>query len=340
MNNNILRCWLPFLLSALLQFSVAGLSFADEAAQLVTETILDKSTPSDSTPPESTPAPPNWLDDSHAYVSNSTDQLAGWIDSFFYVPRADFESAYTSLRLTFENEWEENKGNDANIKLRGKVFLPQINKRLSLVFTDAEGDEADEERGITALDNGNKSTQVGFQYKAKEKPYSRTDYRVGLRSSGKIKAEARYRYTVPTTGKYINRFTESLHFVDGEGFGVRSRYELDRSLDQDRLLRWGNNLKFAEDSNGVEWSTQLMLGKRLNDKSAISYFIGTKGETRPEYLTTAYGFGLRYRKSFYRPWLFYELEPAYSWQRELVTDDREGGMLFSARLEVLLERLR
>lgn len=283
----------------------------------------------------------SWLDKSHAYASRSTDTLANWIDNFFGVPRADLEAASTSLRLLIENEWEEGEGNDDNVRLRGKVHLPRINKRLSLIFTDDEdGDSEQVDPGISAVTGKKENTKVGLQYNLQDKKRSRLDFSLGIRSSLRGKANIRYRYEVPWSERLTNRFTETLYFIDGEGFGVRSRYELDRVIDKNRLLRWANNAKFSEDTDGVNWSTRLLLGERLNNKTAVSYFVWTGGKTRPDYLTTSYGFGLRYRREFLRPWLFYELEPAYAWKREEVEDSREGVALFTARIEINLERLR
>lgn len=282
----------------------------------------------------------SWLDKSHAYASQSTDTLANWIDNFFGAPQSDLESAYSSLRLSFENEWKESEGNDSNVRLRGKVHLPRIDKRLSLIFTDSEdGDSNKVDTGISAVTGKKENTKVGLQYNIQDKKRSRLDFSVGLRSSFKGKANIRYRYEVPWGERFTHRITEMLYFVDGEGFGVRSRYELDRTLNKNRLLRWTNNLKFSEDTDGVAWSTRLLMGERLNEKSAVSYFVWTGGKTRPDYLTTSYGLGMRYRRTFYRPWLFYELEPAYAWEREELINNRQGVAILTARIEIKLERL-
>jgi hypothetical protein len=282
----------------------------------------------------------NWLDSSHRYVHNSTDQLAGWIDQFFGVPRTDLESAHSSLRLILENNWQEGEGNSDTVRLRGKIHLPRVNERLSLLFEDEEGanSQTDSSSGISALNDNNDRTDVGLSYKAWEHLQSRVDIKVGLRSSGKGKVKARYRFESPWGENYTNRFIETLSFIDGEGFGSHSRYELDRRIDDHRLIRWSNNLTFAEESQGVEWSTRLLLGDRLNEKTAISYFVWTSGETRPAYLTTSYGLGARYRQSIIRPWIFYELEPGYAWLREESEDQRDGRITFSVRLEMLFER--
>ncbi|ARN74604.1 hypothetical protein [Oceanicoccus sagamiensis] len=289
---------------------------------------------------EEQPIPSTWVDSAHSYTYESVDRLAGWMDSFFGVPRADLESAYSSLRINVENEWEEGNGTDEKIKLRGKVHLPRLNKRLSLVFTDENDEELDIDSGVSSINDDNDNTKVGLQYNLREKSNSRVDFGVGLKSSVKGKANVRYRYDLPWGDKYLNRFTETLYFVDTEGFGLRSRYELDRKLDDDRLVRWSNNARFAEEIDGVHWVTRLTLAERLSKKEALSRYVWIAGETRPEYLTTAYGLGMRYRRNIYRPWLFMELEPAYAWKRKKYEDRREGVVLFTLRFEVLIERLR
>lgn len=282
----------------------------------------------------------SWLDSSHSYVHTSTDQLAGWIDQFFGVARADRESAHSSLRLRLESGWLEGEGLDDKVSLRGKVDLPRIDERLSLLFEDEEGGDSQSDNDISAIRNNNQNTDIGLSYKALDHLRSRVDFSVGLRSSGKAKLKARYRFESPWGDNYINRFIETLYFIDGEGFGTRTRYELDHIIGAGELIRWANEAKFAEDIDGVEWSSRLILGKRLDDKSAISYFTWIAGETRPDYLTTSYGLGLRYRKQVIRPWIFYELEPTYSWGREEIENNREGKVGFTVRLEMLFEKKR
>lgn len=283
--------------------------------------------------------PSNWLDRSHEYASRSSDRLASWIDHFFGASRTDQESAYSSLRLSLENDWEEGEGSDQNLRLRGKVHLPRINERLSLIFSDEEQEGVRVDSAVDSVTGKKENAKVGLQYNVQDKQRSRLDFNLGVRSSFKAKANVRHRYEIPVGEHYLHRFTQTAFYIDGEGFGVRSRYELDRSLDDHRLLRWANHIKFSEDTEGLEWATRLSLGDKLNEQSAVSYFVWTGGETRPDTLTTSYGFGVRYRRSFYRPWLFYELEPAYAWKRELPEMSREGTGLFTATLEIQLEQL-
>lgn len=315
---------------------IADTAVADEQAGSVVPAKESRAPLNGADPIEN---PGNWLDSTHSYVSGSTDALAAWIDRFFGLPRSDIESAYSSLRLTLENDWLEGGDHNSAVRLRGKVHLPRINKRLSLIFTDESGEDDTIDNGVSSVVEGDEETKVALQYKAREKLRSRLDYRLGIRSSLKARASVRYRYEMPWGEDNINRFTETLYFIDGEGFGSRSQYDLDHILASNKLLRWANVAKFAEDTDGVEWSSRVLLAKRLDPQAAVSYFVWAAGKTRPDYLNQAYGLGVRYRRNFYRPWLFYELEPAYAWRRETRMDQRDGRLQFSAKIEILLEGL-
>ena len=278
-----------------------------------------------------------WFDDSRNYVGTSADDLAIWIDTFFSEPRSDIESAKSSLRLTYENQWQEGDGSSENIKLRGKIRLPGINKRLSLVFTDEEDNESGVGSDLNTLSSDSEDTQLSLQYRARKGKRTRVDYGLGMSSSLKGKARVRYRYQVPWSETTTHRVTETLYFVDGEGFGLRSRYEIDYMADDNRLVRWDNQAKVAEEIDGVEWSTRLSLAERLSRQRAVSVFSWVNGETRPQTLTKSYGVGLLFRRNFYRPWLFLEVEPGYAWRRESVELSRHGAWLFAFRLEMMID---
>lgn len=281
----------------------------------------------------------HWMDSSHHFVTTKSDQLANWLDGFFGVARTDLESPQSFLRLRLENEWDEIEGNSVNVRLRGKVKLPRISERIGLIFSDQEGDERSNTADVEqVLLDENRNNDIALQYTGFEKIRSRLDFKVGLRSNLKLKTAARYRHEIPFNDKLLGRFSEEFYFRDGEGFGTYTQFDLDKSLGDNRLLRWSNNLKYGEETFGAEWGTYLSLAKKLNDKEAISYFVGIDGHTRPNYLTKGYGVGVVYRRNFFRKWLFFEIEPAYAWRRLEVEHNREGGAILTGRLEIILDK--
>jgi hypothetical protein len=281
----------------------------------------------------------HWMDSSHEFVTTRTDQLANWLDGFFGVARTDLESPQSFLRLRLENEWDEIDGNSVNVRLRGKVRLPRISERVGLIFSDQEGDEQNNTADVEqVLLDENSKNDIALQYTGFEKLRSRLDFKIGLRSNLKLKTAARYRHEIPFNNDLLGRFSEEFYFRDGEGFGTYTQFDLDKTLSNDRLLRWSNNLKYGEETFGAEWGTYLSLAKKLSDKDAISYFVGIDGHTRPSYLTKGYGLGVTYRRNFFRKWLFFEIEPAYAWRRLEVDDDREGGAILTGRLEIIFDK--
>ena len=276
-----------------------------------------------------------WLDRSHRYVSNRADDVAQWMDRFFGVRRAELEAANSSLRLQLGYDWDEVDAS-TEARLRGKLYLPRISERVSLVFSDEDETDLDSESLDQIVRNQEDSNSVSLEYNLTDEPDRRMDIRVGLRDIYKIKTAFRYRYLQPYGDNNLGRYTEELYFLDGEGFGTLTRLELDHLIDSRRLLRWSNRFRYSEDTHGVDWGTKLSLRTRAASNSAISYYAFYNGETHPQ-LITDYGLGFSFRHRFYREWLFYEVEPTYSWRRDTLEDDREGVAGIALRLELVLE---
>ncbi len=285
-----------------------------------------------------TDADPHWIDHRHRYMSKKADELAVWMDNFFGVRRSDLESAHSRLRLRGEVQWDEEDGTGTGLKVRGKVYLPRISERLSLVFADEDLNDSD----IQELDNlardGRDDNTVALQYNLQDTASSRVDFNIGVRSGLEPKASVRYRHERPLYQKYLTRFSEEIFVRTGEGFGTVTRYDVDRAISNNRLVRLANRVKWSEETEGVDWSTRLSLSRRLEADQAISYYTFANGETRPNELTTSYGLGLLYRMNFARPWLFAEFEPVYLWRRDEPDDSRHGVMVWTVRLEIALER--
>ncbi|MBK6287156.1 MAG: hypothetical protein IPF49_05835 [Gammaproteobacteria bacterium] len=279
----------------------------------------------------STPVDESWVDDSYEYVTSRTDSLAVWLDSFFATPEADLESADSVLRLRTEYQWDEEDGNDVKVRLRGKVDLPRINRRLSLVFA-----EEDEDRDQVIPNDDSSDNDVGLQYRLSERTHSRLYFSVGTNSSLDFKSSLRYRFVYPISQDWRWQFSERLYYKQNDGFGALTRTDLDYSLSDNRIIRWTNQVDYGEETDGLEWGSKLNYQIRLNEKEALSYFTGVSGETDPS-LTKAYAVGVRYRRNLFRPWIFFEIEPSHEWRRESTEEQRQSVWILTFRLEFLEE---
>ena len=54
----------------------------------------------------------NWVDDSHAYVTDQAQALTEWLDEFFGDPDYDLENAESLRRLELSAAWESDAGHE------------------------------------------------------------------------------------------------------------------------------------------------------------------------------------------------------------------------------------
>jgi hypothetical protein len=279
-----------------------------------------------------------WLDQGQSIATNSVNNFARTVDRFFGEPRSDLEAAYSSLRITTEYLWHQNNGSDSSVRLRGKIHLPVANERLSLIFSEDEGEGTDFYDQLDIENPDQESINTNLQFNVFNKLRNRLDFRLGLRSSLRAKGSLRYRYELPEGNNIQHRFANTLYFIDGEGFGSLSRYEFDKALSSTSLIRWGSDIRVEENVSGAYWASQLSYSRQVSDQTALLYYTGISGITSPDFISD-YSVGFRFRKNIGRPWLFAELEPGHSWAKLSEHSSRQGNFYFFLRLEVAIGRI-
>lgn len=279
----------------------------------------------------------DWLDRTQAFTSSRADALANRVDRFFGVERSDLEAAYSSLRFGTEFRYYEGEGFDPRVRLRGRLHLPRLNERLSLIFSEDKGEGASYYSQNDLL-NEPQSTRVNLEVNLGQTDKHRFDYRVGLRSNLKLRTSFRYRYESDLTESMLHRLSETVYFIDGIGFGSFTQYQVDRALNDVSLIRWSNEFRAEEDLDGVEWSTSLNHVSSYDNNFAMIYFVSMSGLSDYDYVSR-YQIGARFRRSIARPWLFLELSPAWRWDKEVGSPRRESEFFASVRLEMAIGRL-
>lgn len=277
-----------------------------------------------------------WLDATQSFSSTRADALASQLDRFFGVERSDLEAAYSSLRLIPELRFHENEGVDPRLRLRGRLYLPRISERLSLIFSEDQGEGTSYYTQNRVFDEP-QSTRVNVELKLNDSRKHRFDFRVGLRSSMKLRTSVRYRYESPVSETLSNRLSETLYFIDGRGFGSFTQYQLDRGLSDTSLLRWSSEYRHEEKLDGDEWSTSLSYLRRQNDSTGVSYFARMAGNVEQSYIEL-YQVGVRWRGNVARPWLFWEFSPGYQWEKTSSIAPRDGSLYATISLEMAIGR--
>ena len=78
----------------------------------------------------------SWLDAGRELGASSADSAAQWLDDFWGDSALVEEAPRSRLRLRLEHSWEDGDKNDSGVSLRGKLILPKMSQRLSLLFSD------------------------------------------------------------------------------------------------------------------------------------------------------------------------------------------------------------
>ena len=147
--------------------------------------------------------------------------------------------------------------------------------------------------------------------------YSRLRSLVSLDSGVKLSIHPdafiriRYEFARPFGEVYLIRFSQIAMWQAVEHFTDTSQLDFERTITTFSLIRWANNVTYTEGSNGVTWNTGFSFLTQLTPKSAISYDTSMWGVNYPVWTVQNYRVGIKYRKNFYRPWLFFELAPDF-----------------------------
>ncbi len=278
----------------------------------------------------------DWLEGGKDAVARKANEMTQWVDNFFGNDERDLEQAESRLRLRTIYNWDERLDNEVKFRLGGKVSLPQISKRLDLVFRGEDMDDF----GNDGVEDPSED-RIGLQYQVGPKDIRkhRFDFTVGFGSSGP-KPGVKYVYQDAFAEDLNFRFTQRFTYDLGEGGYGSSRFVLDKALRERELIRAYTRFLYGEKTDGTEWSSSLSHARGWQGDSgrvgATWLYVGADGQTEPYDFVKNYKVGARFRRQAYRDWLFWEIEPSYNWRVDEPYFDREGAWRIELRLEFLL----
>jgi len=287
-----------------------------------------------------------WLDQTQAYISESVCSSAIWFDRFFANERDEAESVNRYIRLTTTAGYRKVEGFDTNIRLNGRIEFPNVEKKLHLLLQSEHDKDAmdvlsqgNQSTHLLNKNNSNKSNTVGLRWDVSQKARSAFSMNAGLRFNKTInlRLQGRYRYTYPLEEDSLVRLTQSVFWEGSEGVGENTRVDVEKLLAPQTLLRFSQNLGVSEVSKGKEWLSEIALFHHFTKEQAGALTFWLSGATKPTDNISGLeetGFSVRYRQSFYRPWLFFEIEPHYRWVRKEFARNYQPSPGIVARVEI------
>jgi len=277
-----------------------------------------------------------WLDEGQGYAARKANEMTQWVDNFFGNDERDLEQAESRLRLRTIYDWDQRLSNEVKLRLGGKVNLPQISDRLDLVFRGEDMDGMGE-RDSQQYDEDRVGLQLQVGNTELEK--HRFDLTMGVSSAG-LRPGVKYVFQDAFARDMNFRFTQRVMHENDEGVYGISQFVLDKALSERSLVRSYTRLMRGEETDGLEWSTNLSYARAWNNDrgrvGATWLYVGAEGQTDPYDYVSNYLVGVRFRRQAYRDFLFWEIEPSYNWRIDEPYFDRDGAWKVVLRLEFLL----
>lgn len=288
-----------------------------------------------------------WLDKVRRGVFYTVCGSAAWFDNFFgdehvYDQRQVYGRISGGVLHDAEGDWNERSKFDANIPLpnlmkRGTAFLGRDNPEQFI--SDTSQDLSTPEAFRDGTDD--RSWLAGFGYNPPGRRGSRMSYRLGVKVSTDpyVFGQARYRYTKYWANDTALRFYETLFYrTNDDQFGATTYIGYDWIPRRANLARISAQGTVSEDTEGLKWKSYATLYHDLERMSGkprgIAYQLLANGETEEDVPLREYGFLAVYREQMFREWFFTEVSLGYSWIREELVEDREGGITVGFVFEI------
>ncbi len=265
-----------------------------------------------------------WLDQGHFALSRGLCWPIRWIDRQF----GDVDSEYgygagAYLSVEYEREWRALHGSDEKVSLSTSISLPYLEHRLNLFFSSREEDSGRRPGDPIAPveDDEEETFQAGLRWIVRATEVINLDTDVGVRSGIRPFVRVRYRQRWSPADKWFLRATQSVRLVESAGMDAATVFDVDReTAGGDAVIRATSRLEWSEENvaEGVGWFWRQSLGYaiRIDDRTAVNMGGRVQGYTRPNTRAEGYLVSWRFRRSIWRPWFFYEVEPFFNWVRE------------------------
>lgn len=280
-----------------------------------------------------------WADERRQDAKAQLDEWAQEMDGWFGEPDPK-APATASLRLVLDTRWANDplSGSDVSVepRVRGRLRLPVLERRLSLIIGDEDLDDdgflrqsatgaayQDGTESSDRLINSKKTREDNasialrwsrFNDEIEEQLGVKTDVDVGVRSLDdlyvKVSVDRDWYQNEKlkvTTDSFYRYGLDSEHYAKG---GLTLRYGADpaRFLNNRTTVRYRNQ----DSREDTDWSHDLRQVHQLGEEKQLAYGISTSGYfDKNKSLLNSYGPAITYRQPIWREWLYVQTELNY-----------------------------
>jgi hypothetical protein len=255
-----------------------------------------------------------WADYPHCLIDQHTQSTVRWLDDWFSQPPANpaseltTETALAQARLRLINEWVLDDRGELTpaLRLRASVALPQLARRLSLVFEDENG-QARRVDGVPAVNEA----ALAVRWAVLSLKRLNIDTDVGLHSATDLFVRARMRQSFALAEQDELKLFHSARYGIEDGWRGLQNIEWSHALSGRHVAVIYHQFDYEQDKadDGMGWSRGMLLAEERSKIITVSYGFSQAGRTRPSWSPQTDSLWWRWRQQVAREWFFIEVEP-------------------------------
>ncbi len=292
----------------------------------------------------------SWADTKHNHFRQYLQQKAYNIDDWFGEPDPE-KPAKASLRILLDTTWNKYDEFEVKPRVRGRIKLPTLEKRFSVVFGDDTLD--DEIRGNVAITNPNASTEPGktFDQKTSRRENNSfavrwsewlktdlfdTDFDVGMRDGAKdVYGRLKVSRDWQLQDNFSTRAEQVYRYGSSSKNYARTNLEIRHHKEGQPFIANQAAITYADDDRdiGVSWENRLFRQHTFFHDNTFSYGLYTNGRAKDkDFHLNGYGPFVSWRQPFLRDWFFIQSDVSYYNDKDLDRSNYLSGFL---RLEAI-----
>lgn len=276
-----------------------------------------------------------WVDKQHNQASEKVDKLANKINNWFGEPNPN-QPASATLRVMLDNTWNTHDGFKVKPRVRGRLKLPVLEEKMSVVFGDdsldneyldgthndemAQPDSSPNKKRFDGKRSREENASLALRWSDLNQNWGLdTDADIGVRSGDdvygrvKVRKNFQHRPDLNTQVEQLYRYgIDSKHFA-------RSSAEVKKQQNAQTHIANYAHIDYVDNKNekGWSWGNVAYRQHDLGGNRRLSYGLQASGAVSgSKNKLNSYGAFVGWRQPIFRPWLFAQTELTYANDRD------------------------
>lgn len=287
------------------------------------------------------------IDQTHENIAQQVDQTAENINQWFGETNSN-QNASATLRVLVDTHWNQDDGISLKPRIRGRIKLPVLEEKISVVFGDDDLDTENSQHASTASYAHNQNKTFDYEQskdenaslalrwsQISERFNIKTDADIGVRSGSDVYLRFLAEKEWQHTEQLYSHFEQTYRYGIKSKHHLRSEYEWLYQEANNRAITHEIGLSFDTDDgeNNWTWDNHLTQQHHFSGSRSLNYGLYAAGGLNHEQpKLNSYGPFISYRQPIWRHWLFLQTELNYFNNKKENQSHRIGALL---RIEAL-----